>query len=79
MTNPAPAPLPPKEPIGQTMFRPLWVRIGVTLFVVVWSAWEWLVNHDYQFWGPLTLGMLAWAIYTFFIAKDKTPGGGTKS
>jgi hypothetical protein len=71
----SPSPTPPKEPLGQTMFRPLWVRILVTVFVAGWAAWEWLYSKD-QFWGILTLGMLGWAVYTFFIAPDKKPGDG---
>jgi len=73
MTNPTPQ--PPKEPIGQAMFRPLWVRILVTIFVAGWAAYEWLVSKD-QFWGILTLAMLGWAVYTFFIAPDKKSGDG---
>jgi hypothetical protein len=71
-------PTPPKEPIGQTMFRPLWVRILITVFVAGWGAWEWLYTHD-QFWGVVAIGMLGWAVYTFFIAPDKKPGGGPKA
>jgi len=63
-----------KLPDASTWFRPLWVRILVTLFVAAWTAWEWLWNKD-QFWGILTLGMLGWAIYTFFINFDKAGGG----
>ena len=75
MTTPSPPPT--KEPLGATMFRPLWVRILVTIFVAGWVAWEWLINKD-EFWGILTLGMLGWAVYTFFIATDKKPGGDGK-
>ena len=71
----SPTPTPPKEPIGQTMFRPLWVRILLTVFVAGWCAYEWLINKD-QFWGILTIGMLGWAVYTFFIAPEKKPGDG---
>ena len=62
-------------PDASQWFKPLWVRILVTLFVAGWVAWEWLVSKD-QFWGILTLGMLGWAIYTFFIAPDKSSGDG---
>lgn len=63
-----------KMPDASTWFKPLWVRIAVTLFCLAWTAWEWLYNKD-QFWGILTLGMTGWAIYTFFIAPDKKAGG----
>ena len=32
--------------------------------------WEWVWNKD-QFWGFITLAMIAYAIWTFFINFDK--------
>jgi len=67
-----------KVPDASQWFKPLWVRILVTALVAAWCAWEWLYSKD-QFWGMLTIAMLGWAIYTFFITHDKKPGDGPKS
>lgn len=58
---------------GLEWFRPVWRRVAITGFCVVWSGWEWLFNHD-QFWGFLTLALSAWSIWTFFIGYDKNAG-----
>jgi hypothetical protein len=58
---------------GLEWFRPVWRRAAITGFCVVWCAWEWLANRD-QFWGFLTLALVAWAIWTFFINYDKSVG-----
>jgi hypothetical protein len=65
-----------RVPDASGWFKPLWVRIVVTAFVAAWVAYEWLVTKD-QFWGILTIGMLGWAIYIFFIKRDD--GDGSKS
>jgi hypothetical protein len=54
-------------------FRPLWRRVAVVVFCLVWSAWEWFGNHD-QTWGIITLGLAAYSIWTFFINFDKQAG-----
>ena len=58
---------------GLEWFRPMWRRVVLIAFVVGWCGWEWLFNKD-QFWGFLTLALVAWAIWTFFITFDKTVG-----
>lgn len=53
-------------------FRPLWRRVTVTAFIVGWTILEWTLWHDELFrW--LTLGALAYAVWSFFIAFDKGP------
>jgi hypothetical protein len=48
-------------------FRPLWRRLLVTAICVVWAGLEWFVWHDEMFrW--LTLAMVAYAVWNFFIA-----------
>jgi hypothetical protein len=47
-------------------FRPLWRRVTVTAFCVAWCAWEWLYTHD-ELWSWLTTGLVAYAVWTFFI------------
>lgn len=56
-------------------FRPLWRRLLVTGFIAVWCLWEWFWNKD-QFWSLLTAAMLAYAVWSFFIAFDRRGGGG---
>jgi predicted PurR-regulated permease PerM len=59
-------------------FRPLWRRVAVTAFIVVWFAWEALYAQD-QFWMLITGAALAYAIWNFFIKFDdrgKKPGAG---
>ncbi len=60
---------------GLEWFRPMWRRVAVVAFCVIWCAWEWIWNHD-QFWGFLTLGLTAYAIWTFFISFDRNVDGG---
>ncbi|GHA36588.1 hypothetical protein GCM10007989_35890 [Devosia pacifica] len=49
--------------------RPLWLRIILTAVIAVWCGWEWFGGEP--LWGVLTAGMLAYAIYTLFIAFPK--------
>ncbi len=65
---------------GLEWFRPMWRRVAVTGFCVLWTCWEWFLNGD-QFWGMLTLGLVAWSVWIFFINFDKAvgPPGGTRS
>ncbi|MGV3651543.1 MAG: DUF3329 domain-containing protein [Devosia sp.] len=52
--------------------RPLWVRIGLVVFVGVWCLVEWLWWHDPLFqW--LTIAALVYAIWSLIISFDRTP------
>ncbi|MDT3707285.1 MAG: hypothetical protein ROZ09_10685 [Thiobacillus sp.] len=51
-------------------FRPLWRRVAVVGIIVAWAIWEWFFNHD-QLWGVITLAMLAYGVWTFFINFDR--------
>lgn len=51
-------------------FRPLYRRVILVALIAVWGAWEWIYNQD-QFWGMITIAMLAYAVWTFFINFDK--------
>lgn len=51
-------------------FRPLYRRVIVIGVIALWSAWEWLYNHE-ELWGYLTLGALGYGIWTFFINFEK--------
>jgi hypothetical protein len=50
-------------------FRPLWRRVAVTAVCVVWAGLE-LLHHD-QTWILITLGLSAYAIWTFFLTFPK--------
>ena len=52
-------------------FRPLWRRVAVTAVCVVWAALE--LWHGEQLWIVITLGLTAYAVWSFFIAFDRTP------
>jgi predicted PurR-regulated permease PerM len=56
-------------------FRPLWRRVAVTAFIVVWFAWEALYAQD-QFWMLITGAALAYAVWNFFIKFDQRGGKG---
>lgn len=62
----------PEKPGIMTLawFEPVYRRVIVVAVIALWSAWEWLFNQD-QFWGVVTLAMLAYGIWTFFINYDK--------
>ena len=51
-------------------FEPLYRRVILIAVITAWSIWEWLFNND-SFWGMMTLAMLAYGIWTFFINYDK--------
>ena len=51
-------------------FKPLYRRVIVVVVMALWCGWEWLFNHD-QFWGLITIVMLAYAVWTFFINFEK--------
>ena len=52
-------------------FRPLWRRVAVTAVCVVWTGLE--LWHGEQLWIVITLGLTAYAVWSFFIAFDRTP------
>ncbi|GGF43191.1 hypothetical protein GCM10011321_37210 [Youhaiella tibetensis] len=63
----------PEKPGFMTLgwFAPLYRRVILVAAIACWTLWEWFYNHD-QFWGVLSLVMLAYGIWTFFITFDKT-------
>jgi len=50
-------------------FRPLWLRIAVVVFCLVWTAWEW--SNGETFWGALSLAIAIYGIWVFFVSFDK--------
>ena len=52
-------------------FRPLWRRIAIVAATGIWSAVEWF--HGETLWGTLTLGVVGYAVWTFFITYPKQP------
>ncbi|MFC3703142.1 hypothetical protein ACFOOL_00055 [Devosia honganensis] len=53
-----------------TWFQPLWRRVAVTCFLVLWLGWELLFTRD-MFWAVLVGAALAYAAYNFFYAFPK--------
>lgn len=47
---------------------PLWRRILLVAFCAAWAAWEFR-NGD-QFWSTVTLGMTAYAAYSYLYAYE---------
>ena len=62
----------PEKPGFMTLgwFEPVYRRVIVVAAIACWTLWEWLYNHD-QFWGVLSLVMLVYGVWTFFINFDK--------
>jgi hypothetical protein len=54
-----------------TFFQPLWRRVAVTAICVVWAALE-LWGRD-PTWIMVTLGLVAYCVWTFFIRFPKPP------
>jgi 4-hydroxybenzoate polyprenyltransferase len=50
-------------------FRPMWRRVVVTAICVIWAALE--AWHGEETWIVITLGLTAYAVWTFFIAFPK--------
>jgi hypothetical protein len=53
-------------------FRPLWLRIAVTLAVAIWFGLEALLSRD-QLWMTITGVALAYCVWSFFIRYPKGP------
>ena len=53
-------------------FRPLWLRVLVTVLVSAWFAWETFWNRD-QLWMIITGAALAYAVWNLFIAYKPPP------
>jgi polyferredoxin len=57
-------------------FRPMWRRVALLAFVAAWTAWEWLWNQNPNdvIWDYVTLGLVAYAVWMFFITFDRNVG-----
>ena len=49
-------------------FRPLWVRVALTLIPAAWGVLEFATGAP--FWGTIFLGLAADAVYGFFFDFD---------
>jgi hypothetical protein len=56
-----------------TWWQPLWRRLAVTAFLVLWFVFELLWTKD-QVWGVVVGALMVYALYKFFFAF---PGGGS--
>lgn len=50
-------------------FRPLWRRIAIVAVTALWSAVEWYNGE--ALWAMLTLGICAYAVWTFLVTYPK--------
>ncbi|MFN4142259.1 DUF3329 domain-containing protein [Aestuariivirga sp.] len=51
-------------------YKPLWRRIAIVAVVAAWLALE-IYRGSESLWIMIAAGMLAYAVYTFFIAWPK--------
>ena len=59
-------------------FKPLWRRVAVTAFIVIWLGYEVFFSHDTT-WMMIVGFALAYAVWSLFINFDKRgkgPGAG---
>ena len=52
-------------------YRPLWRRIVIVAFCVIWTAWE-LWNRE-PMWATIAGGMAALAAWTFLLTYKPSP------
>ena len=57
-------------------YRPLWVRLAITAFVIGWFAVE--TYNGNSFWSAIAALMVGYAIWTFFLTWPKTPDDTSK-
>lgn len=55
---------------GHPFYKPLWRRIAIVAVVALWAAYEVLVSKE-PLWIVLSIGMLAYALWTFVIGWPK--------
>lgn len=51
-------------------FRPLWRRVAIVVLLVLWSAYELIYTRE-SLWMVISLGALAYAVWTFLITFPK--------
>ncbi|WP_297108269.1 DUF3329 domain-containing protein [uncultured Devosia sp.] len=51
-------------------FRPLWRRVAVAVFLLLWLGWELFFTRD-SFWALLVGAALAYVAWNFFYAFPK--------
>jgi hypothetical protein len=51
-------------------FRPLWLRIAITVFVGAWFCWETLYTHE-SMWMVITAAAFAYCVWNFFLRFPK--------
>ena len=59
-------------------YQPLWRRVAIVAVIFFWLCFE-IYTGSNEIWILLALGMLAYAVYTFFLTwpKDGSAGDGT--
>jgi len=60
------------KPNDLNWFRPMWRRLGITIFLAAWLVWEAVWTKD-TFWALMVGAALAYSLYNFFYAFPKEP------
>lgn len=55
-------------------YKPLWRRVVIVLTIVAWLGFE-IYQSNSGLWMAIAAGILAYAVYTFFIAWPKDEEG----
>jgi hypothetical protein len=50
-------------------FRPLWLRVVITVAIALWCAYEVFISRD-GLWIAITCAALAYAVWNLFIRYD---------
>ena len=58
------------KPNDLNWFRPMWRRLGITIFLAAWLVWEAVWTKD-TFWALMVGAALAYSLYNFFYAFPK--------
>jgi Ca2+/Na+ antiporter len=58
-------------------YKPLWRRVAIVAVIFFWLCFE-IVTGSSEIWIVLALGMLAYAVYTFFYTWPKEENGTPK-
>ena len=59
-----------KDENKHPFYKPLWRRVAIVVAVAAWLGFE-IYQGASGFWMAIAAGMLAYAVYTFFISWPK--------
>jgi hypothetical protein len=64
--------MPSKEQ-QHPFYKPLWIRLAIVAVILAWLAFEYYMGAE-TLWMAIGVGMLVYAVYTFFITWPKDDG-----